>query len=135
MTHRSALGKIVFDVGGSDLDHERELAFWEAALGQTLTRFERYPQYHGADLPGHAMGLLVQRLGSGRSRMHIDIHSDDVEAEVTRLERLGAEKVESLERWTVMRDPAGLLFCVVIDHTLNDTNSHVWQVDDGHAIP
>jgi Glyoxalase-like domain len=129
MTHRSALGKIVIDVGEGD--HDRELAFWEAATGQTLTRFERHPEYHGADLPGRTMGLLVQRLGRGSTRVHVDLHTDDVEAEVARLERLGAQRIETLEHWTVMRDPAGLLFCVVVDHTLNDSNSHVWQTDDG----
>jgi predicted enzyme related to lactoylglutathione lyase len=126
MTHRSALRKIVIDVAGSDADHARELAFWEAATGQTLTRLERHPEYHGAELPGRGIGLLVQRLGRGPNRVHVDIHTDDVEAEVERLAGLGAQRVESLARWSVMRDPAGLLFCVVVDHTLDDSNSHVW---------
>ena len=126
MTHRSALRKIVIDVAGSDADHDRELAFWEAAIGQTLTRLERHPEYHGAELSGRGIGLLVQRLGCGPNRVHIDIHTDDVEAEVERLARLGAERVEALARWSVMRDPAGMLFCVVVDHTLDDSNSHAW---------
>jgi len=32
---------------------------------------------------------------------------------VQRLERLGAVRVEAVESWWIMRDPAGLLFCVV----------------------
>jgi Glyoxalase-like domain len=126
MTHRSALRKIVIDVGTSDTEHDQEVAFWEAATGQTLTRFDRHPEYHGAELPGTAIGLLVQRLGRGPNRVHVDIHSDDVGAEVGRLEQLGAQRVEEHEHWTVMRDPAGLLLCVVVDHTLDDTNSHIW---------
>ena len=45
-----------------------------------------------------------------------------------RLERLGAERVQSVHSWQVMRDPAGLLFCVVPDPpgTLNEGNAHRW---------
>ncbi|MGH9136606.1 MAG: VOC family protein, partial [Acidimicrobiales bacterium] len=119
------INKIVIDVAGDD--HGRELVFWEEAVGQPLPQQERFPEYHGANLPGLGIGLLVQRLQAGESRVHIDIHADDVEAEVARLERLGAQLVEQRTYWSVMRDPAGLLFCVVIDHNLDDTNSHVWE--------
>ncbi len=126
MTHRSVIHKIVIDVAGED--HERELAFWEGAVGQPLPQYERFPEYHGAMLAGRpGVGLLVQRLQDGASRIHIDFHTDNVEAEVARLEKLGAERVEHHDYWTVMRDPAGMLFCVVIDHDLDETNSHVWQ--------
>jgi hypothetical protein len=126
MTHRSVLRRIVIDVGGGETEQDREVAFWEGVTGQTLHRSDRHPEYHGAELPGSAIGLLVQRLGSGPSRVHVDIHTDDVGAEVARLEQIGAQRVEDHEHWTVMRDPAGLPFCVVIDHALNDSNSHIW---------
>ena len=45
--------------------------------------------------------------------MHLDIHTDDLDAEVARLEKLGAERVQQVHGWWVMRDPAGLLFCVL----------------------
>ena len=45
--------------------------------------------------------------------MHVDIHTDNLDAEVARLEALGAERVEATGHWVVMRDPAGLIFCVV----------------------
>lgn len=125
MAHRSVLSKIVIDVAPGD--HTRELAFWEGAVGQPLPQFERSPEYHGATLVHGHVGLLVQRLREGESRVHVDIHTDDVAAEVARLERLGAERVEERSYWTVMRDPAGLMFCVVVDHNLDDTNSHVWE--------
>ena len=52
---------------------------------------------------------------SARTRpcYHLDVETDDVEAEVARLEALGADWVEQIRTWWVMRDPAGLLFCVV----------------------
>jgi hypothetical protein len=58
------------------------------------------------------MNVMVQKVGAPE-RVHLDIESDDVEAEVVRLEALGASRVEQVKSWWVMRDPAGLLFCVV----------------------
>ncbi len=47
------------------------------------------------------------------SRVHIDIETDDIPAEVGRLEKLGAKVVNRLERWVVMQAPTGQRFCVV----------------------
>ena len=47
------------------------------------------------------------------SRVHLDIESDDIEAEVARLEALGAKKVAFIRRWWVMEAPTGQRFCVV----------------------
>ena len=56
----------------------------------------------------------MQRLDDGRPGVHLDIHTDDVDAEVDRLEKLGAERVQQVHSlWWVMRDPAGMEFCVV----------------------
>jgi len=64
-------------------------------------------------LHGQEFALLIQRLGEGQSRVHLDIHTDDLAAEVDRLERLGARRVQQVDSWWVLRDPAGLLFCVI----------------------
>jgi hypothetical protein len=126
VAHFSRLFKVVIDVPASE--HDRELSFWEAAVGQPLSRFD-YPEYHGAALHGQDFWLLTQRLGEGTARVHVDIHTDDLVAEVDRLERLGAERVQRVHSWWVMRDPAGLLFCVIPDPvgTLNDRNAHRWE--------
>jgi len=127
VAHFSRLFKIVIDVPAGD--HEREVSFWEAALGQPLTPpFDGYPEYHGAALRGHDLWLLTQRLGEGTARVHLDIHTDDLDAEVARLEHLGAERVARVHPWQVMRDPAGLLFCVLPDlpGTLHEGNAHRW---------
>jgi hypothetical protein len=47
------------------------------------------------------------------SRVHLDIETNDIEAEVRRLERLGATKVEQIKTWWVMEAPTGQRFCVV----------------------
>lgn len=124
MAHRSGIVQVVIDAPGDD--HDKELAFWEGAVGQPLPNKERFPEFSGDVLP-NGMGLLVQKLGDGPARIHVDIHASDVGAEVARLEALGAEAVARHDFWTVMRDPAGLIFCVVVDQQLDDTNSHLWE--------
>jgi hypothetical protein len=47
------------------------------------------------------------------SRVHLDIESDDIAAEVRRLEALGAKRVASIKSWVVMEAPTGQRFCVV----------------------
>jgi hypothetical protein len=127
VAHYSRLTKIVIDVPPAD--HDRELAFWSAATGRPLAQFDSHPEYHGAALPGQEFWLLVQRLDEGPGRVHIDIHTDDPAAEIARLEKLGAELVRQAHSWWVMRDPAGLLFCVIPERpgTLDDDNAQRWD--------
>ena len=126
MAHFSRVATVVIDV--PDDDHDRELSFWEAATGQSLPQLD-YPEYHGGRLHGQDVGLLVQRIGEGTARVHMDIYTDDLDAEVKRLEHLGAQRVQHAHTWWVMRDPAGLLFCVIPEPggTLNDSNARRWE--------
>jgi hypothetical protein len=110
--HRSRLTSALFDV--PDEVFAAETAFWSGALGRTPESDGDDEDYAG--LKGLTSGLqvMVQRIGGeGPARIHLDIETDNVEAEVQRLERLGAKRVKAIESWWVMRDPAGLLFCVV----------------------
>jgi predicted enzyme related to lactoylglutathione lyase len=127
MSHYSRLSKIVIDVPSAE--HDREVAFWSAAVGQELTQGIRYPEYHGAALHGGEFGLLVQQLGDGPGRVHVDIHTDDLDAEIARLEALGAQRVARVHAWWILRDPAGLPFCVVPEPagSLNDSNAQRWD--------
>ena len=126
MAHFSRLIKVVIDVPASD--HDRELSFWEAALGQSLPQFA-FPEYHGSELHGQEFWLLTQCLGEGPARVHLDIHTDDLAAEIARLEELGAERVQRVHSWWILRDPAGLPFCVIPEPpgSLNDSNAHRWD--------
>jgi hypothetical protein len=109
MSHRSAITAIVIDVPSEY--HADEVGFWAGASGKELKRLN-HDEYHGARLSS-TLVLLVQELGDGAPRVHIDIHTDDVDAEVARLAALGAAEVDRVDDWVVMRDPAGLPFCVV----------------------
>ena len=112
--HRSRLTALAIDVP-ADV-HRHEADFWSGALG---TGQRSHPGDPYVDLDRRLAGLevFVQRLGDGPARFHLDIETDDVDAEVARLEALGATRVEQGRRWWVMRDPAGLVFCVVPPQT------------------
>jgi hypothetical protein len=127
MAHFSRLDKIVIDVAPGD--HDREVAFWSGATGRPLSQGAQHPQYHWAEIPGQDVGLLVQRLDDGVSRVHVDIHTTDVDAEVARLEQLGATRIRQVHSWWIMQDPAGLQFCVVPDSDarLTDDNAVRWD--------
>ena len=116
MTHRSRLTAVLIDVPSAD--HDAEAAFWSQALGQEGKRLEKHPEYSflGQVTPG--IEFMVQALqdstgGDAAPRIHIDIESDDVDAEVERLKKLGAVEVDRVHSWVIMRDPAGVKFCVV----------------------
>jgi predicted enzyme related to lactoylglutathione lyase len=127
VVHYSRMSDVVIDVPAGD--HDREVAFWSAATGQPLAQLDSHPEYHRATLAGQGIGLLIQRLGHGSSRVHLDIHTDDLDAEISRLEVLGAERVQQVHSWWIMRDPAGLLFCVVPEPagSLHDDNAQLWE--------
>ncbi len=108
--HRSKLVCALADVP-ADV-YEQETGFWAGVLGRPAEFDADDPDYadFGEVVPG--MKFMVQRVGDA-ARVHLDVETDDVEAEVTRLEVLGATRVAKIHSWWVMRDPAGLLFCVV----------------------
>jgi Glyoxalase-like domain len=110
--HRSRLGAIGIDCPGR-VRGETE-AFWAGAMGGQVER-EDEPQYSAvATVAGR--WVFVQEI-DGDARMHVDIETDDVEAEVARLEALGARRERQLSGYWIMRDPAGLVFCVVPPQT------------------
>ena len=108
MSHQSRLGVIVIDCQTDDLTEP--LKFWSAALGYEgeidargkYAVFDRgYPR------------VLLQAVDHA-PRVHLDIESDDIPAEVARLEAIGAETVlDSEHGWTVMQAPTGHRFCIV----------------------
>jgi len=108
--HRSRIGVVLIDHPEDEYPRSRPL--WSAAVGT-----EPQPQPDG---PYESLGveggvrLELQRTGSGTSpRVHLDIETDDVAAEVDRLVGLGATVVSADDEFSVLADPAGLVFCVV----------------------
>jgi len=110
--HKSRLGVIVIDCEGDDIDSAE--AFWSEALGRPAQRSDnpQHQNYVKLDGSDGDVGILLQKVDHP-SRVHIDIETDDIEAEVQRLEKLGARRVKKLPRWWVMEAPSGHRFCVV----------------------
>jgi hypothetical protein len=108
--HRSRLHVVLVDSAPEVA--EAEVAFWSGALG-TAPRPEAGTPFTVLSPLGHGCLLAHQRLEDGPSRLHLDIESDDTAAEVARLEGLGAVRVGEHDGAVHLRDPAGLVFCVV----------------------
>ena len=77
--------------------------FWSGALGLPL-KAGYDPKYVGLTTPPNGLAIEVQAV-EHPSRVHLDIESDDVEAEVARLEKLGAKRIEKRQTWWVMQAP------------------------------
>ncbi len=116
--HRSRLTHFVIDV--DDLD--AAVRFWSAALDaaeEELSEQSR-PVYRRLRLPDAEIRILLQLTHDekiSKERMHLDIETDDVDAEVARLKALGAttydhQQERGYDFW-VMRDPWGNEFCVL----------------------
>ena len=106
--HKSRLAAIGIDCQDANLEDAAK--FWSAALGRAVTETEG--NYTALEDRAGQPYVFVQKV-SHPSRLHLDIESDDVDAEVARLEALGAKRVEKIRTWWVMEAPTGQRFCVV----------------------
>jgi hypothetical protein len=110
--HHSRLCAVLIDCKTPDVDEAAE--FWAEALGREVD--PKHPgsrgNYRMLETPLDEPIVQIQRV-EHESRVHIDIETDDITAEVGRLEKLGARVVDRLERWVVMQAPTGQRFCVV----------------------
>lgn len=62
------------------------------------------------------------------SRVHLDIETDDIDAEVARLEGLGATRVRKVRSFWVMEAPTGHRFCVVRPQREDfDEKANAWE--------
>ncbi|MBK8285646.1 MAG: VOC family protein [Ahniella sp.] len=112
MAHTSNLAGFIIDCHTDDLNAAAD--FWARALRMEkivlpAEEGERYIRLKDPNLPLH---IEVQKVEHD-SRVHLDIETDDIDAEVLRLEALGATKVRYVHTWCVMQAPTGQRFCVV----------------------
>ena len=110
--HRSRINGILIDCNVDDIQAAAQ--FWADALGRPVDRDDPGTRgnYVMLETPPDEISIQIQRVDH-ESRVHIDIETDDIEAEVARLERLGAKVDKRLERWVVMQAPSGQRFCIV----------------------
>jgi hypothetical protein len=110
--HQSRLAGFIIDCNVPDLAEAAR--FWGAALRMELRTLpaEEGNRYVRLVDPEQRLHIEVQTVDHP-SRVHLDIESTDVEAEVARLEGLGAKRVARVHTWCVMEAPTGQRFCVV----------------------
>jgi hypothetical protein len=106
--HRSRLAGFIIDC--KDTGPADAARFWGEALGMPSLSVEG--RYARLDARARDINIEVQRV-EHESRVHLDIESDDVDAEAARLEALGARRIGRVSTWWVMEAPTGQRFCVV----------------------
>jgi hypothetical protein len=126
MMHRSRLCTVNIDCENADL--EEAASFWSRALGRPV--MARRGDHIGLEHRVGQPNVSVQRVAHA-SRMHLDIETDDVDAEVARLEALGARRIQRFHPWWVMEAPTGHRFCVAPPkHGNLAADANVWSPDE-----
>jgi len=113
--HRSRVFALLIDTPGPEA--AAAAAFWSAALGAPAAPVpseEQFISLHEA-IPG--LVTAVQSIDDTNPRFHIDIETDDVEAETARLLALGATPVSRWLECRTLRAPGGHLLCVLPVHS------------------
>jgi len=110
--HRSRINGILIDCEVEDIQAAAQ--FWAEALGRPIDA--DHPGTRGPyvmlETPPGEISVQIQRVDH-ESRVHIDIETNDIPAEIARLEKLGATVDTRMERWVVMQAPSGQRFCIV----------------------
>ena len=124
--HKSRFAGLIIDCDTDDLD--AAAAFWSAALGAPVRPADQPATgpYAGLSMPEGDPYVEVQKVDHD-SRVHLDIEADDIDAEVARLESLGARRIDAIKDWVVMEAPTGQRFCVVpVSRAGFEENANKW---------
>jgi len=125
--HRSRINGILIDCNVENIDDAAR--FWAEALGRPVDRDHpgTRDNYVMLETPPGEWSVQIQRVDH-ESRVHVDIETDDIPAEVARLEKLGATVETRMERWVVMRAPSGQRFCIVrVQRDAFDVDANSWD--------
>jgi catechol 2,3-dioxygenase-like lactoylglutathione lyase family enzyme len=108
--HRSRISAICLDVPIDRREASEE--FWANALGLEFRHGTTHDEFSvGGEANSHL--ILLQAISAGHPGVHLDVHTDDRDAEVRRLTTAGAREIARHGDWVVLEDPAGITFCVV----------------------
>ncbi len=112
MGHKSKLAGFIIDCDTDNLQQAAD--FWGSALGMDVHHLpgEEGEKYIQLLDPNKELQIEVQSVNH-ESRVHLDIETDDIDAEVTRMQALGASVVGRVKTWCVLEAPTGQRFCVV----------------------
>ncbi|SDD49912.1 VOC family protein [Auraticoccus monumenti] len=112
--HRSRLSTLLIDVREEEVG--AAAGFWSAALGVPAEPVPGEPQF--TSLPDAVPGLVTAIQGvADAPRYHLDLETDDVDAETARLVGLGAVELREWAGCRVLQVPGGQLVCVIPVHS------------------
>ena len=117
-TNSGPVGRIN-QIGIDVNDLERAERFWTSLLGLSVE--DRGDPYINFEKQGDCPRLYIQKVPekkTAKTRLHLDIAVEDMDAAVARAEGLGARKIQLFDHgafgWTVMEDPDGNEFCFTV---------------------
>ena len=108
--HRSKLSTIVIDCPKETMD--AALEFWTGVLGMQAKPMNTDHRYFELEGTLDKVRVLFQAVEDGPA-VHLDLATDDMNAEKERVSSLGAEVKKPMKNWVVMTAPSGHVFCVV----------------------
>lgn len=129
--HRSRLAGLIIDCATTNLDGAAD--FWSKALGAPAKQAANLAEgpYVELEMPAGEPYVEIQSVDHD-SRVHLDIETDDIEAEVARLRLLGAREISRIKTWCVMEAPTGQRFCVVPVVSADfAASAHTWNEQQG----
>src|SRR4051794_34516231 len=112
--HRSRMSTLLIDTPVAEAP--AAAAFWSAALGVPARPAPGEEQFTGLAGALPDMVVAVQSVDDA-ARYHIDIETDDLEAETARLISLGAVLLRQWLECRILRAPGGHLLCVIPVHS------------------
>lgn len=124
--HKSRLSAIVIDV---HTDHvEQSAGFWSQLLGQSAYADE---DGHRAIIQATDAGVsLVIEAVHDEARIHFDIETDDLAAEIQRIEGLGGKKIRVVDHTVIMEAPTGHRFRLISPNShMLSSSGNVWGGD------
>ncbi|MGW0230443.1 VOC family protein [Actinopolymorpha singaporensis] len=125
--HRSRFSTLLIDVPRDEVP--AAAGFWSAALGVPARPVPGEEQFTG--LPEAFPGLVMAiQAVDDQARYHLDIETDDVDAETARLVGLGAVEVNRWLDCRILRAPGGHLLCVIplhSDREIFEKHAQVWD--------
>ncbi len=111
--HRSLVDQVCLDIAPGA--YERECAFWSELTGLPQRQSPYFEEFRTLVRPlDQPIRLLLQRVGDDRPRVtaHLDVYTNDLDAETRRHEALGASVLREHEHFTVLTDPTGAAYCL-----------------------
>lgn len=122
MSHKSRLGGFSIDCRTEDLGAASR--FWAGVFASRIVRDEG--NYHVLE-DQEGLSCEVQAVEHD-PRVHLDLETDDLEAEERRLTALGATRVAAIGNWVVMEAPTGHRFCIVPKNSPEfEATAKVWE--------